>query len=635
MTPDLRDVMRLGCGEVIQLGHVEVRIERALYSSIRVTVYRGRVTGTSGGRKSEPARGATVVVREVMDECSARVQSVISKLLTLRHPNIVRTFAGAASEDRSCYHLLQAWIGDSNMASAFLQEEGGRSPDDVELAGLSLSLSKAVEYLHSKGIIHCDITPFNVLLTDNGIPVVADFGIATLSDDPGRPKGYTPGYAPIELYPPEELPGDLTAGEWAIGPHTDRYMLGATMYAVACGRDGKGIHPITKMPVLVSPIDRARYDFGQGGSPQTPLAAARPEIDSRLASWIDELLQVEPGARLKSDADMVKRVTSIVRNAGKRRILPAIKLGRLKKPIKMLSAIAVVLILIFLMRHSYTLQNTPRNLFAFAVADVVGVFKGPDAALGILQNTSVPSAEISFAKGRIYERQGKPESALAAYKESQTLDPGYKRAISSVGMVRKSLGSISLSRGLQLHRAGEYYLANKQLIAALHYGVSSIDGYKALAHIAERRGELAKAAKYWDIVCKLQPSSVKGHYKASSLFIAVKHTEKAYHHAAKASDLHSKPKPEDDVSEDDLNSLLRDVSDACMRCARMDIAHVSSARRIQEKIVWLNRSQKILPSSEASMQLGRYYKRLGDLSSGDRRINYYAKSASCFADAGE
>ncbi|HOK53235.1 MAG TPA: protein kinase [Armatimonadota bacterium] len=626
MTPDLRDVMRLGWGELVEIGHVEVRIERAFYFSARVTVYRARVISTTGGRKSEPRPGEVVVVREVMDECSKRVEAVISKLLSVRHPNIVRTYAGAADESRGCYRLLQAWIGDRDLASDHLQEKGGQSADNLRLAQIAFDLAHALEYLHEKGIIHCDLTPFNVLLTDDGTPVISDFGIATLTDDPGRPRGYTPGYSPVEMLPPEDVPQDILGRSWSIGTHTDRFMLGATLFCISCGRGVRDAHPVTRTPVLVPPVDRIRYDLGYGGSPQAPLTAIKRDIDSGLAEWIETLISIEPDARFRNDSEMVSRITKLAKQVGRRKIIPYLWSGRMRKPLKAAALVFIVLMLVFLVRHSYTLTNSPRNLYALAVSDIAGLFKRHDIALKALDNAPVPSAEISWARGRALERLGMLDEAMDAYKNSVKIDPSFTTAVKAVERTRTTLGMTSLQRGLQLYRAGEYYLADQQLTKAEKHGMTSLEGYKALAHIAERRGQISRAAKYWDKICTLDPRSVKAHYRASILFLDSKNLNKAYHHAAKARDLYYKPKPKDNVGKAEMESLIEDVSKACLREGYLDISKVTSVRRIYEKMVWVERAKNLNPTAEVYTKLGNYEERLGDLASSDKRLNHYNKA---------
>jgi serine/threonine protein kinase len=104
-------------------------------------------------------------------------------------------------------------------------------PSQGWLMGVIEPLLGALELLHSQQIYHRDISPDNILLLEDGRPVLLDFGAArhVISD---RTQALTailkPNYAPIEQY--AEIPG-LKQGPW-----TDLYALGAVVYAALTSR---------------------------------------------------------------------------------------------------------------------------------------------------------------------------------------------------------------------------------------------------------------------------------------------------------------------------------------------------------------------------------------------------------------
>jgi WD40 repeat protein len=101
-----------------------------------------------------------------------------------------------------------------------------------EAAGLMVKVAEAIEYAHQRGVIHRDLKPANILLDKNGNPRVTDFGLAKqLETDSGLTGSGqimgTPSYMP-----PEQAGGKR--GD--VGPASDVYALGATLYALITGR---------------------------------------------------------------------------------------------------------------------------------------------------------------------------------------------------------------------------------------------------------------------------------------------------------------------------------------------------------------------------------------------------------------
>jgi serine/threonine-protein kinase len=156
----------------------------------------------------------------------ARFQAEAEAVAGLRHANIVQVYDVADHEGRP-YFTMELVDGGS-----LAQKLAGTPEPARQAAALLATLARAVHVAHQGGIVHRDLKPANILLTADGTPKIADFGLArhfrggpalTLS---GARIG-TPSYMA-----PEQAIGK--AG--TIGPAADVYSLGAILYELLTGR---------------------------------------------------------------------------------------------------------------------------------------------------------------------------------------------------------------------------------------------------------------------------------------------------------------------------------------------------------------------------------------------------------------
>ena len=91
----------------------------------------------------------------------------------LRHPNIVPIFE--AGEEGGDIYLVFEYVAGSNLGD-YLATGGRLSP--VKAIAIMLPVLDAIAHAHSAGIIHRDLKPSNILIDQQGLPRVMDFGIA-------------------------------------------------------------------------------------------------------------------------------------------------------------------------------------------------------------------------------------------------------------------------------------------------------------------------------------------------------------------------------------------------------------------------------------------------------------------------
>lgn len=140
------------------------------------------------------------------------------------HPNIV-TLYSAEITDQGLPYIVMEYASRGSLAG--LASTDARV--DIEtVRSVGIKVCEALQAAHSVGIIHRDIKPSNILISDHGEPLLADFGIATLTDrSRTRSRNLT---ASIAHASPEQIGGER------VDNRTDVYSLGSTLYELLQGR---------------------------------------------------------------------------------------------------------------------------------------------------------------------------------------------------------------------------------------------------------------------------------------------------------------------------------------------------------------------------------------------------------------
>jgi tetratricopeptide (TPR) repeat protein len=145
----------------------------------------------------------------------------------LRHPSIVALHTVGTVRGQP-YLVMDLVQGESLHARL---KKGGPL-DEREAASLAADLAGALFYAHKQGVLHRDVKPHNVLLDRDGTALLTDFGLAKVfgSDTGLTMTGEIMG-TPVYM-PPEQANADPLL----IGPQSDVYSLGATLYAALTGQ---------------------------------------------------------------------------------------------------------------------------------------------------------------------------------------------------------------------------------------------------------------------------------------------------------------------------------------------------------------------------------------------------------------
>lgn len=145
-------------------------------------------------------------------------------LAKLSHPNVIRVLNFFRSND-TVYMVMEYEHGRT--LQEFIQKNRAAVTENL-LRNVFTKLLNGLREVHSHKLLHLDLKPSNIYMRNDYTPVLIDFGAArqTLaSDTPMLKPMYTPGFASPEHYSQREL----------LGPWSDIYSVGASMYAAIAG----------------------------------------------------------------------------------------------------------------------------------------------------------------------------------------------------------------------------------------------------------------------------------------------------------------------------------------------------------------------------------------------------------------
>jgi serine/threonine-protein kinase Stk1 len=221
------------------------RIERLLSAGGMGVVYQARDLLHEQFGDPEPYVALKMLGEELVDcpDASTLLYSEFALTRRLHHPNVLRVHSFEV--DIRCH---QAFITMELMRGMTLDKLLCEQPLGlpwVELREIALALLDALAHAHSRGVLHGDVKPGNVMLSDQGVRLF-DFGLGQVDECvmTGLPKlcrhrfnAWTPGYAAPELLEGHPLSAS-----------SDVFAVACVVYELACGK-----HPFRRWP-----SDRAR-----------------------------------------------------------------------------------------------------------------------------------------------------------------------------------------------------------------------------------------------------------------------------------------------------------------------------------------------------------------------------------------
>jgi serine/threonine protein kinase len=156
----------------------------------------------------------------------------------LEHPNIVPVYA-LCEEEHGELWLVMKRIGGRTLAELIADIPPPRDPKQVDrLVDVLLDVADALRFAHSRGVLHRDVKPVNVMVGTFGEVMLLDWGIAACFTDDAAAAAAVPHVRDLDMIAgtPLYMPPEMADGRGVdSGPWTDVYLLGATLYEVITG----------------------------------------------------------------------------------------------------------------------------------------------------------------------------------------------------------------------------------------------------------------------------------------------------------------------------------------------------------------------------------------------------------------
>ena len=211
---------------------------------------------------------------------------------SLSHPNIVSIFDVGHEEENNLYYIVMELIQGKTLKEIINSE---RKLTWKWAVNIAMQIASALEIAHKNGIVHRDIKPHNIIITEDGIAKVTDFGIAkAVSNSTITAFGTTIGS--VHYFSPEQAKGGYTDAK------SDLYSLGVVMYEMLTG----------KVPFDAdTPVSVALKHMQEEAKEPIEL---NEEIPTAINQIVVKAMQKEPTARYQSATEMLHDLSQALKD---------------------------------------------------------------------------------------------------------------------------------------------------------------------------------------------------------------------------------------------------------------------------------------------------------------------------------
>jgi serine/threonine protein kinase len=225
----------------------------------------------------------------VSEEVLCRFAREMGIMQHLDHPNVAQVYE-SRFEDAFCCYAMELIRGRN--LGRYVAEE---SPSESEVLDLMAKVCDGVNHAHSQGVVHRDLKPQNILVSDAGEPKVVDFGLAKsmLRADAEGSGVHT--LQNVAVGTPLFMAPEQARGEnEAVDARTDVYAIGVMLYITLLRHHPHRLNRASNWDIMRSIAD---------GNVRQP-HSFRPDIDPRIERILMKALSADPDGRYASAGDM-------------------------------------------------------------------------------------------------------------------------------------------------------------------------------------------------------------------------------------------------------------------------------------------------------------------------------------------
>lgn len=318
---------------------------------------------------SDLAHGRPVALK-VLDPalCAAigadRFAREVQLTARLQHPHICALYdSGEFEAADGSVHLwfTMPYVAGGSLAERIRREGRLQIADALRIAR---EIATGLAFAHKQGVLHRDVKPGNILLSEDGHVQVADFGIArAIAISAGAAELDRLTQTGLSLGTPAYMSPEQAIGDPSVDARSDVYALGAVLYEMLCGE------PPYSGPTVQAIIAR------QLTEPPRSLSLVRPEVSGALDQVVLSMLARNPTDRIADMAAFEKAIDEVASEAaaghrsGRSAIVPRTNQPSRKVVVAAAFgtlAVGLVLAAILLRRHS-AIESTPAGPPAIAV----------------------------------------------------------------------------------------------------------------------------------------------------------------------------------------------------------------------------------------------------------------------------